>query len=532
VQIVDVEKGFGEPTADAYEAPAGFEELRRTPHLDLGVATCPPVGERFEVALFCDASSAHPDEFSQDVSVYGPKEQNEFRIEAFLAPGLGLRVVGASTGKLLLRRDEMESKPLRFQVEVQEPPAGDSVVINAYFFYGGRPCGSVTRILPTKPSASVPGTSGTLAAVRGAKAADLTVSVTRRSGTVGCYQVRLTSPHLTPAEIGEPGVWDLGGPSQNYVGSLFKEFVNCPDDPNQRLAELRGAGKELFAATPQSFKDCYQRLMAKGKLRTMLIVSDEPYIPWELMVPASTQDEAARGIEYKPLGVAHAVGRWLSDKHLSPVGRLRMGNSMVIAPDYKNTALKVLPQSAEEATYLKDRFGAKMPTPSLYSTIVTALKDQPPDLFHFIGHGNSAAEAPAQCLHLENQDRLSPNAARGEPAFTVAFAKRTPLVFLNACEVAQQILTLGGPAGFVPTFIKLFASGVIAPLWSVRDSIAHVFARDLYEGAVPRTGAPVPIAEVVRKLRARAYSGSEKGEDTYAAYCFYGDPNFILEIAS
>jgi hypothetical protein len=44
----------------------------------------------------------------------------------------------------------------------------------------------------------------------------------------------------------------------------------------------------------------------------------------------------------------------------------------------------------------------------------------------------------------------------------MAFAKQTPVVFLNACEVGQQTLALGGPAGFVPTFIKLFASSAVS----------------------------------------------------------------------
>ena len=32
-----------------------------------------------------------------------------------------------------------------------------------------------------------------------------------------------------------------------------------------------------------------------------------------------------------------------------------------------------------------------------------------------------------------------------------------------------------------------------------------------------------PFANIVRELRAKAYA--EGGEDSYAAYCFYGDPH-------
>jgi hypothetical protein len=67
----------------------------------------------------------------------------------------------------------------------------------------------------------------------------------------------------------------------------------------------------------------------------------------------------------------------------------------------------------------------------------------------------------------------------------------------------------------------LGASGVIAPLWSVKDSIAHQVAVEFY-GRIekePRT----PFAEILRDLRKRSYA-DEGGEDTWAAYCFYGDP--------
>jgi len=65
------------------------------------------------------------------------------------------------------------------------------------------------------------------------------------------------------------------------------------------------------------------------------------------------------------------------------------------------------------------------------------------------------------------------------------------------------------------------ASAVVAPLWSVKDSIAHEVAMTFYQRmkAEPKT----PLAEILRDLRKRSYAETG-GEDTYAAYCFYGDP--------
>ena len=508
--------------------PPSTEPFRRTPHLDASVATCPAVGVEFDVVVFCDTGPARQGESSVEITIPAPATQEEFPVEVFLSPGTALRVVGPSTRLLVLRRSKAESEKVKFRVAVESAPATDGVALNAYFFHDGRPCGRVTRMLPVASGVAPVQPAGRIEVVDGASA-DLTVSVTRPDGSPACYRVKLTSPHLTAAELGEPALWDLGAPAQQYVTAIFANFIASRNDPANRLAALRGAGQNLFNAAPKNFKDAYERLAKAGTLKTILIVSDEPYIPWELMVPPTTREQRIQGIERDPIGVAHAVGRWVSDENIAPPARLRIARVLVVAPDYTNTDLKPLAQSEEEARYLKRRLRATVLSPNVYATITGSLKAQPPDLFHFIGHGNSSPDAPAQCLHLEDKDSLKPDVVFGEPAFQTAFAKQTPFVFLNACEVGQQTLALGGPAGFVPTFIGLFASSVIAPLWSVRDSLAHEVAQALYDAAIPDAGPPVPVAEVLRGIRARAYRGANAGEDSYAAYCFYGDPHFVIE---
>ena len=78
-----------------------------------------------------------------------------------------------------------------------------------------------------------------------------------------------------------------------------------------------------------------------------------------------------------------------------------------------------------------------------------------------------------------------------------------------------------GAGGFAEVFMALGASGVIAPLWSVRDSIAHEIAQKFYERIKKEPNTP--FAEILADLRKQSYAEGG-GEDTYAAYCFYGDP--------
>ena len=103
---------------------------------------------------------------------------------------------------------------------------------------------------------------------------------------------------------------------------------------------------------------------------------------------------------------------------------------------------------------------------------------------------------------------------------------KAPLVFLNACEVGRTTPSLVGAGGFASEFVTAGARCVIAPLWSVKDSLAHEVAVAFYTAALEQPTRP--LADILRDIRARSYEEGG-GEDTYAAYCFYGDPLTALE---
>jgi CHAT domain-containing protein len=78
-----------------------------------------------------------------------------------------------------------------------------------------------------------------------------------------------------------------------------------------------------------------------------------------------------------------------------------------------------------------------------------------------------------------------------------------------------------GAGGLASVFIELGAGAVVAPLWSVKDTIAHEIALKFYTEA--KANGSAPLAGILQRLRAKAYDATI-AEDTYAAYCFYGDP--------
>jgi CHAT domain-containing protein len=146
----------------------------------------------------------------------------------------------------------------------------------------------------------------------------------------------------------------------------------------------------------------------------------------------------------------------------------------------------------------------------------------PPNLVHFICHGKT--DKDGQYLSLEGKTRLTTSMIPGLDGVLSGLRRGRPLIFLNACEVGRQEIDLASPDGFAQVFMQEGASAVIAPLWSVKDRIAHEIAKTFYEQL--RTGRP--LAEILRDLRAKSYE--DPSEDTYAAYCFYGDPLAVGEV--
>src|SRR5262249_25360163 len=240
--------------------------------------------------------------------------------------------------------------------------------------------------------------------------------------------------------------------------------------------------------------------------------------PWELMIPNRPRQNAPPE-RRKPLGLEFRIGRWTTPDMVSPRQELTLTNSYVIAPDYADIRKK-LPHAKEEAQFVATEFDGVSIAPAGFAEIERQLKAAGRTLVHFICHGLDSQNG-AQVIELDNNERLTSTSIEGMDGIEATFNQTRPIVFLNSCEVGRPPPALVGLGGFAASFIRLGASAVIAPLWSVKDSIAHEIAMEFYKRV--KDEPETPFAEILRTVRARAYDAAN-GEDTYAAYCFYGDP--------
>ena len=309
------------------------------------------------------------------------------------------------------------------------------------------------------------------------------------------------------------------GDAKAFLTSLVAD-VSAAEGQTAPYEELLGVGHRIANLIPDEFWSALHAVHEHLKeTPTLLFLSEEPYIPWEL----AFLDEPLDADPAVPpfLGAQANVARWiLGDKTpVQPPPRERLVSAMaVVAGDYSNSGWDELPEATKEAKALAGEYEAKSIDADL-RTVLELLKGNPKvDLVHFAVHGQYDGEVGRDGLIMVDGQILNGNKVLARPL-------DGPFVFLNACQVGAGNKILAGAAGLAADFVKAGASGVVAPLWSVKDTIAREIAQEFYSRVFgePRVSPAVALRECRAKFR-----DDPAASPTYLAYQFFGGPNMTL----
>jgi hypothetical protein len=506
--------------------------IRRTPHLD-APELLPPVGTTFPVRVWVDAAPAGISEQSDDVVLVAPPEVESIELDVLLVTSPHLAIAGPYAQLLTIERNVPTSVPVDFQVTVVNSHEPGPVTLVAQFLYGGwRPCGRVRREWkwPSgRPLLATASTGGVPIHVN-VREPDLTVLiVSTGEGRYTCT-VSVPSSQAGTTHLQRPSVWDLEGQSPSELIARYLTDVIDRSGPESAGREaLNIAGRRFWNAAPQAFKDQLWRLIdARSAQRisgraTIYIASDEPLLPWEIMRPSRPRRGAQDEERPDVLGVEFAIGRWIRGDGLSPPPTLPIRNSFLIAARYKK--LDDLDPTIELQA-LSRHFAGEQLEHASFAYLDEHLQSHAASLLHFVCHG-AALEHDTQ-IFLDDGECTS-SRLRNSAGFRAACAARLPVVFLNACSSGLGKATLGpGGAGFPRAFAELGARAVIAPLWPVSMTSAPIIASALYESAAAAPDRS--LADILSELRAKSYR-SAVFDDSWAAYCLFGDPNAVLRPA-
>lgn len=540
----------GEAPGEAEAAP-GPVTVRRTPHLDVrGDEPLPPDTE-VRVRVYADMEDLREGESGHPIVVEVPAGTESVDVDVHLQTSSHFALHGERRAVMTVPVDDPESGVVTFDLRVRSaetlaalrdrldrPGEGR---ITAVFSHRGRPSGMVSRVVevavpgapapggsvPEPPPPGAPEPSPALRVEPGAARPDLTVLVKVADDDQGHrlkYECRVASPHLDGGRPGDFEPWVLPRKAEELVVAHMDRFTTSGLPSLQRLAALRSAGRKLFDAAPANFRRAFWSLVdAGGPLRTIQVVSQEPYLPWELMIPHRHREEGGRE-ERPPLGVEFAVGRWVSSSCTSGPQRIRLRESIIVAPEYEGA--DYLRHARAEAAFVKEHFEGTYVEPATFEGLHESLGSRRPGVVHLVCHGK--ADAPLQTVELEDEGTLTAGELGDILLDTGALRESRALAVVNACEVGRTAPALVGLEGFAPHLIQGGAGAVVAALWSVKDDLAHEVAITFYRSILDDPGRA--FADIVREIRARAYDEEAGAEDTYAAYCFYGDPLASAEI--
>ena len=521
------DKGFAEAAPDDELEEAEAEEwgetttVRRTPLLTTEPVQLPAeVDAELTVSVTLGRAGLAPGTVGT-FHAQAPKGAETITVEVFLVASEHFTIpAGQNPQPLVVPVDGGDpAEAATFTVIRAAGPDDAPATITAQFVYDGRPCGSIARTLVATGEAE-PDEDDDFAVEAGAAVPDLTVVVTPHPDKDDRYEVTVLSPHLDPGK--RTGNWVIGGGAATWIQTGIDTIVNArPAKDGSRKGlntgdtsdQLLSLGTGLFRSAPECFQTAYWELADDPEIglpKTILIQSSDARIAWELMVPDRDEMEVD---DLRPLGVTSAVGRW-SVPARAVDQRVPLVDSIVVWPP------STLTTGEAEATYVSGRYAGAIQTPADVDALEVGFEDADESLLHFICHGKQSPGGRFSLLigeELMEMERLRTSKIR------TACRRSEPMVFINACNAGGVAAGIQSVGGFGPMFVSIGARVVIAPMWPASDAVASQFAQAFYE--MIDLANPRPLAEIVSELRAKAYE--KGGPDTWAAYCFYGDPNAV-----
>jgi type VI secretion system protein ImpC len=468
------------------------------------------------------------------------------------------------------------------------------------FTQDGRPVGSVDLAPDVVADAEAERSRGRLAPAVGS--VDLSVDPRRKpappdlvlkvfehrlSGHPGRLQFVLSSTKRAlrdlPVLDGDLGTLDLKSEVAAWVDAQLRAFGSLAEQPDTTADDVARAlgdvGCNLYRQLlPPALQDLCWTFRQRG-VKTVMILSDEPYIPWELIKPFRA-DPATGAVlaEDGFWGEVFALTHWLRGR--PPAPRLSVQRVVALAPGSRRFApdpgsdpsplagaadsgpgptrdmavtaralaegssksapgLGPIPHLAgalanlshpaladEELELLRvlESLGARIDRlPAQRKALRRLLEQGDFDLLHLVSHGDFGGTMIADASGVRLEDGVF-TAAELSQRMAGPIRRRSPLVFFNTCHSGRVGYSLTCLGAWGARFVQMGCGGFVGALWPVTERAALAFARAFYE-AIARG---CPIGDAVRIARQRV---RERFPDdpTWLAYRCFADPMARVE---
>ena len=479
-------------------------------------------------------------------------------------PELDLVVTVVASGFTALRtrdvlhvdRSDLSANEVRF-ILTAEPIAGalQPATLQVDFSFGGVLCGRSWRAVVVTAAASTPSTDGAvplashaempstpILVMESERPPDLVITISENDdGTQLDWQftTRHAGVNLPDGTVRQRFQKHNAKSFAMQQVRLIHESVGSAAVGNRVLGAARTIADQVPPEAWRVLTEVWTRTSVEGRRPSVLLVSSDAYVPWELSsTEAAYLDQAIVDSSVPPfLGAQTCISRWnapqargasgVLNPPLPPPESLDISTMVLVIGDYLATnGVRPLPKATEEgnelaALYRAVRLSAEVGEiePMFNGVLERDGARIDPDLVHFACHGQIDPNPGFNGIVLNEGN------ARLDALYVAGSRMLRPFVFVNACQVGQTTELLDDAGGLATSFLKTGARGFVAPLWNVDDQIAKDTALAFYDAALDQR---LPVAEVLRRRRAMFDLSAAKPEPTHLAYIYYGHPNLVL----
>lgn len=334
----------------------------------------------------------------------------------------------------------------------------------------------------------------------------LEFTLTSPSGVVGFHHEKIAGPKLT----------DPDGFRRRLIEQLeaLRKGRDVDDQPvlrHELPGELQTLGADLFAELfPGQLQRIYREI--SGSVSTVLITSDESWVPWEIAGPFEQPEDDF-------LCMRFAVTRWLAGT--VPVS--------VVPTPVRRVAFIPAPKAGTDGQFDRERtllralveragIDGNFPEQATSAEALEMIDAQALDLIHFACHGAHDELRPG-----ESKVQMADRALRPRhisPSTSGRLRAQRPFVFMNACEVGRLGPSLTGNDGWSHRWVTRHGCrAFIGPIWPVRGSRAARFAELVYDALETGEILGAAIREARTVLRQE-----DPADLAWLAYTVYGHP--------
>lgn len=291
------------------------------------------------------------------------------------------------------------------------------------------------------------------------------------------------------------------------------------------VEKLDGIGRDLYNYLfPREMRVLYRRFRNATSFQ---VISDEPWIPWEMIKPFDAEDSADI-IDDDFFGARFQITRWLAGGK-PPPRRVEVRRATCLdagqveempSLDYTSREIAMIAEIIGDEVEVES-FGVSKATSA---TMKGVLEGGRSEFLHFAGHGEFQAVVPDESGILMADGKIF-RCVDLQGGALLEVSRVRPWVFLNACRGGRQEASLSGIGGWAERWVRQAnCGGFGAPQWCVEDRLAYEFARRFY--SCLKDGGSFGEAALLARRHVREVAPRSPA---WLAFAVYAHPSGRLE---